>query len=170
MSDRKKYDSNLHEKVGYAESDKIQKIFHRTNLEVVQHPYGEYDIDIGLKLDGEIVALIEVENRLDSWVKGDFPHLSISLLERKFRYIKSRNDCCLFYLGFRKDMEDCYAFSSWSLLKYGQKAKINHRSSGIGSDLENEYRYRIPIEHAVWGVENSVSYMCGAVESYMNFK
>jgi len=170
MGDRKVYDQKLHDQVSEAEGKRIKEIFRKTSLSVVEHPFGIYDIDIGLKLNGKGVGLIEVENRQGSWERGDFPHLSISLLERKYRYVESKKKYPVFYLGFRSDMQDCYVFSAWALKTYSNKTKISHRKNGIGAELENEYRYTIPVEHAVWGIDNCVSYMCGAVESYLNFK
>jgi hypothetical protein len=170
MGDRKIYDAKLHKDVEIAETIKIKEIFSKTDIEIVQHPFGDYDIDIGLKLVNQPVGLIEVENRKDSWQRGDFPHLSISLLERKFKYAKRYDKYCLFYLGFRSDMEDCYVFSSWVLKEFGTKHKIEHRPNSIGSDLKNEYRYSIPVGHAVWGIDNCVSYIRGSLESYLKIK
>ena len=73
MGDRKIYDAKLHKDVEIAETIKIKEIFSKTDIEIVQHPFGDYDIDIGLKLVNQPVGLIEVENRKDSWQRGDFP-------------------------------------------------------------------------------------------------
>ena len=160
---KKVYDPKLHKSV-YLSETFANNMFNCGLYSSQEHPFGVYDIDLGIRYNGKPVALIEVENRKTAWKVGDFPFKTISLLERKYKYLDRADKYHVFYLGFRADMKDCYVFNSWVLRDLSIKKEIKHNKSGIGCEVKNEFRYEVPIKNAIFGISDSVSYIKGFIE------
>tara|TARA_Y100000310_G_C20537242_1_gene741446 strand:- start:289 stop:867 length:579 start_codon:yes stop_codon:yes gene_type:complete len=129
--------------------DRIQRMLHLRhfpdysggNLQWVKHPYGQYDVDLGLKNDktDEFLVVFDTERR---WRWGeDWPHYfgSIHFLDRKTKFLENRREIPFYFSVLNSDRSKVLMIERETIEKYPTTNKYDYTN-----EMENRVR-EIPL-------------------------
>ena len=129
--------------------DKIQRMLHLRhfpdysggNLQWIKHPYGQYDVDLGLKNDktDEFLVVFDTERR---WRWGeDWPHYfgSIHFLDRKTKLLEKRREIPFYFSVLNSDRSKVLMIERETIEKYPTTNKYDYTN-----EMENRVR-EIPL-------------------------
>ena len=113
--------------------DKIQRMLHLRhfpdysggNLQWIKHPYGQYDVDLGLKNDktDEFLVLFDTE-RWSAWTE-DWPHNYkwIHFFARKTKFLENRREIPFYFSVLNSDRSKVLMVERETIEKYPTKEK-----------------------------------------------
>jgi hypothetical protein len=108
MGKRPQFSNKLYEKydklarIAFTKWIKAKESFVQGTVEVIDHPYGQYGVDLALQWSDGAKILIDVEVR-PRWRAGRFPFDTIHLPERKKKFTKYNYP--VFFIAFRQDYD-----------------------------------------------------------------
>lgn len=118
MGKRKQFSNKLYEKydklarIAFTDWVNSRKGVSDITMEVIDHPYGRYGVDLAVKWSDGTVILFDVEVR-PVWKVGKFPWATIHLPERKKKFTKYNYP--VFFIAFRQDYKAFVIISGESL-------------------------------------------------------
>lgn len=140
MGKRKQFDNKLYDKydklarIAFTKWVDKRKGILGDIMEVVDHPYGQYGVDLAVRWSDGTIILFDVEVR-PIWKRGEFPFDTIHLPERKKKFTKYNYP--VFFIAFRQDYEAFVIINGDSL---GELVHVPNKFVG-----EGEYFFDVDI-------------------------
>ena len=132
----------------------------RENVEYVPHPFGQYDVDLGVRIEGKWAIVFDLE-RMGPWDE-EWPdyYSHVSFLDRKTKYINRPENFCMVWCNKSRnkfitvDQEQLKRYRTVSRNVQGKNDRVkiisfaSARLYGFGTDLTKREK-RIFKNHSV---------------------